>query len=47
MTIGSSLTVAAGASYLFLHLYMHVSIMRVIQNLTISWEINFYDENTC
>jgi hypothetical protein len=22
-------------------------IMRLIQNLTISWETNFYDENTC
>ena len=21
--------------------------MRLIQNLTISWETNFYDENTC
>jgi hypothetical protein len=27
--------------------YIPFFIMRLIQNLTISWETNFYDENTC
>jgi hypothetical protein len=26
---------------------MTICIMRLIQNLTISWEMNFYVKNTC